>query len=174
MVLEASVVNYIQENITRQPRESHGVEGWPSLYSTKKWLGEWRWKDLPLQALPLKPSWNPRQSKWDNQIAEKMVLSPCTKAHAHYLQGNPSGSPSQPADCYFTHNTIRPGMPFPCIHFSNKPYKILLSELNPPLWHHKKSNQPWSNLNFVSRTGWSFGSDLPSLSLSLPLVKWWW
>ena len=144
------------------------------LYSTKKWLGEWRWKDLTLQALPLKPHWNPRRKQMRQSNSCKDVLNPCTKAHARYLQGNPSGSPSQPADCYFTHNTIRPGMPFPCIHFSNKPYKILLSELNPPLWHHKKSNRPWSNLNFVSRTGWSFGSDLPSLSLRLPLVKWWW
>lgn len=59
--------------------------------------------------------------------------------HAHYLQGNPSGSPSKTADCYFTHNSNRtakalyPLFPITVIRPCGQNYTLLLL-------HNKKSN----------------------------------
>lgn len=68
-----------------------------------------------------------------------MVLSLWTKAHAHYLQRNPSGSPSKPTDFYFTHNSNRPGMimhppsPITVIRSCDQNYTLLVL-------HNKKPN----------------------------------
>ena len=68
-----------------------------------------------------------------------MVLSLWTKAHVHYLPGNPSGSPSKTADCYFTHNSNRtakalyPLFPITVIRPCGQNYTLLLL-------HNKKSN----------------------------------
>ena len=68
-----------------------------------------------------------------------MVLSLWNKAHAHYLQGNPSGSPLEPADCYFTHNSNRhakalyPPFSIIVVRLCGQNYTLLLL-------HNKKSN----------------------------------
>ena len=68
-----------------------------------------------------------------------MVLSLWNKAYAHYLKRNLSGSPSKPADFYFTHNSNRPGM----VMYPPSPITVIRScDQNYTLYvlHNKKSN----------------------------------
>ena len=74
----------------------------------------------------------------------KMVLSLWNKAHAHYLQGNPSGSPSEPADCYFTHNSNRS-----CIYLFWLLSLDHVVRVIPSFSCIIKSQIPLSNLNFI-------------------------
>ena len=86
----------------------------------------------------------------------KMVLSLWSKAHVHCLQRNPSGSPSEPADCYFIHNSNRPGMVFHCIHiFQLDP----VVRIKPSLSCIIKRQIPLSNLSSVTNgrvTSWKW------------------